>query len=122
MAFCQLRAVQVSPPPSLIDLRIALFSLGSKLVGKKGIQMPGPVFHKRKLLSDIIVNSYIVYADVVEKVLCTEKFESSLNTLQQNCPHSSVIMSNLVTFYRTLHTPCRSTCITNMCVHTGYTY
>ena len=87
-------------------------------MGKKGIQVPGPVFHKRKLLSDI-VNSYIVYADVVEKVLCTEKykFESSLNTLQQNCPQSSVIMSNLVTFYRTLHTPCRSTCITNMFKH-----
>ena len=80
--------------------------------------MPGPVFHKRKLLSDIIVNFYIVYADVVEKVLCsTDKFESSLNTLQQNCPQSSVIMSNLVTFYRTLHTPCRSTCITNVFKH-----
>lgn len=92
-------------------------------MGKKGIQVPGQVFHKRKLL----VNSYIVYADVVEKVLCTEKykFESSLKTLQQNYPQSSVIMSNLVTFYRTLHTPCRSMCITNMfkhehvCVHTG---
>ena len=48
-----------------------------------------------------------MYAGVVENVLCTEKFESTLTLLQPSCP-SSIIMSNLVEFYRTLYASCKS--------------
>ena len=45
-------------------------------------------------------------------MLCTERFETLLTSLQNSCPQSSVIMSNLVALYRKLHTPCRSELIT----------
>ena len=49
-----------------------------------------------------------LYVDVVENVLSTEEFETALNNLQSNCPQSSVILSNLVAFYKKVHAPCRS--------------